>query len=185
MTEKNIKPKIILLSDLWGKEESRWITYYTTILEKHFDVKYYDSCNLGNIDKRDYIEEKLHNQFVAGGITNAVENMLQKEKEIISVLGFSIGGYIAWKASLAGLKIQNIFAISSTRLRYETQKPSGEIALFYGEDDTYKPDDNWFKKLEINHKFYKSEKHELYKKKEIAEDVCKLIIKQINPNSYY
>lgn len=177
---KHYKHRIILLSDLWGKEKSDWIIYYLTVLEKYFDVKYYDICTLGGIDKSDYQEKNLHDQFTSGGIERAVENILQKEKKIVNILGFSIGGLIAWKACLSGLNIQNIFAISSTRLRYETQKPSGFIELFYGENDTYKPDKNWFLNLEIKENIYKNEEHELYKKKEIAEAICKLIIKQIN-----
>ncbi len=176
------KQRIILLSDLWGKEKSGWITYYTAVLESYFDVKYYDSCDLGNIDKSDYSEEKLHHQFVSEGIERAVESILQEEQEFIHVLGFSIGGCIAWKASLSSLKTQSIFAISSTRLRYETQKPSGKIELFYGEDDAYKPDTNWFQKLGIRENLFPLEGHEMYKKKEIAEGICRLIVKQIRPN---
>ncbi len=184
MNEKNMnnKQRIIILSDLWGEEKPDWITHYSRVLENYFEVKYYNCCDLGNIDKSDYSEEKLHAQFINGGIAKAVESILQKEKEFINVLGFSIGGYIAWKASLSGLKTQSIFALSSTRLRFETQKPSGIIELFYGENDIYKPDTNWFRKLEIKENLYKHEGHELYKKKEIAEDICRLIVKQIKPN---
>lgn len=39
--------KLILLSDLWGKEKPNWILQYTIVLEKYFDVKYYDCCELG------------------------------------------------------------------------------------------------------------------------------------------
>ena len=185
MNKNNItnKQRIIILSDLWGKEKSDWITYYTNILENYFEIKFYDCCDLGHLDKSDYSEQKLHAQFVNGGIARAVESILQKEKEIINILGFSIGGHIAWKASLSGLKAQSIFALSSTRLRFETQKPSGIIELFYGENDAYKPDTNWFRKLEIKENIYNHEGHELYKKKEIAEDICRVIINQIKPNS--
>ncbi|MFA5299635.1 MAG: alpha/beta hydrolase [Lutibacter sp.] len=184
MNEKNKtnKQRIILLSDLWGKEKSEWITYYTTVLDKYFDVKYYDSCDIGSIDKSDYLEENLHNQFVNGGISRAVESILQKEKKPITVIAFSIGGLIAWKACLSGLKAQNLFAISSTRLRYEAIKPSGKIELFYGEDDAYKPDINWFHKMEISENFYKHEGHEFYKKEEIAKAICSLIMEQIKLN---
>ena len=133
MKEKNNRQRIILLSDLWGKEKSDWIAYYTAVLEKYFDVKYYDCCDLGNIDKSDYSEENLHHQFVDGGIARAVESLLQKEKEFIHVLGFSIGGYIAWKACLSGLKTQSLFAISSgsSASTYNAASPqtSGRLVL--------------------------------------------------------
>lgn len=176
------KPRIILLSDLWGKEKTGWIAYYTNILEKHFEVAFYDSCDIGNVDKSDYSKERLHEQFIAGGIQRAVEYLIQKEKGIINILAFSIGGFIAWKACLAGLKAQHLFAISSTRLRHETQKPDGAIELIYGENDTYKPDHEWFQKLEIKEFFYKNEAHEFYKKKELAEDLCRMIIEKLQEN---
>ena len=174
---KHNKQRIIILSDLWGKEKSGWITYYTSILEDYFDVKYYDSCVLGGIDKSEYSEEKLHHQFVTGGIAKAIKNILKEEKNSIIVLGFSIGGYIAWKASNSGLQMQSLVAISSTRLRYELQKPSGIIELIYGEEDADKPDNSWFEELEIRTNFYNHEGHELYKKIEIAENICEMIIK--------
>ena len=179
---KQNKQRIVLLSDLWGKEKSNWIVYYTNILEKYFDVVFYDSCDIGNVDKSDYSKEKLHEQFIAGGIQNAVEYLLEKEKGIINILAFSIGGFIAWKACHAGLKAQHLFAISATRLRHETHKPDGTIELIYGENDTYKPDQEWFQKLEIKEDFYKNEAHEFYKKQAIAQDLCRMIIEKIRPS---
>ncbi len=178
---KHDKQRIIILSDLWGEEKSEWLIYYTSILEKYFDVKYYDSCVLGGIDKSEYSVEELHHQFITGGIAKAVENILKEEKgkENILVLGFSIGGYIAWKAGNSGLKMQCLYAISSTRLRYETQKPSGTIELIYGEEDADKPDNNWFEKLGIRTNFYKHEGHELYTKKEIAGNICNRIVEHL------
>ena len=177
-----IKPKLLLISDLWGTEKSDWITYYTSILENHFDLKYYDSCDLGTVDKSDYSEENLHHQFVNGGIEKAAEQLIKKENGLVSVLGFSVGGLIAWKAGLSGLKIQNLYAISSTRLRYETEKPFAKIELFYGKNDNYKPDSNWFKKLELKEHCFENEEHELYTNKEIAESICRIIVEQSNKN---
>ena len=174
------KQRLLILSDLWGKEKSDWITYYTSILENHFELEYYDSCDLGTIDKSDYSEENLHHQYINGGIEKAVVQLVKKEKGLVSVLGFSIGGLIAWKAGLSGLKIQNLYAVSSTRLRYETEKPLGTIELFYGKNDNYKPDRTWFEKLNLKEHFIKNKEHELYKDKEIAESICKLIMEQIS-----
>ncbi len=174
----NKKQRLIILSDLWGKEKSDWIIHYTSLLKNHFDVKYYDSVVLGEIDKSEVVERKLHDQFVNGGIDKAVQNFLQEEKESTIILGFSIGGTIAWKACKSGLKSQRLIAISSTRLRYETQKPSGVIELIYGKKDTYKPDNDWFELLGIRRKFFNQEGHEFYKKEEIAQKICKMMIQQ-------
>ena len=173
------KQRFILISDLWGKEKSEWINYYTEILAQHFEVVFYDSCDLGNIDKTEYKEDNLHQQFINGGVEKAVNNLLKKENDKVSVLGFSVGGFIAWRASLGGLNTQNLFAISSTRLRYETKKPVTNIDLFYGAEDPYKPSSAWFKQLAINENLYLNKSHELYKEKHIAEAICQLIIKQV------
>lgn len=176
---ENKKSRLVLLSDLWGKEKSDWISFYTEILEEHFELHYYDCCALGNIDKFIYSEENLHQQFVNGGIEIAVEKLLQEETQIVTVLGFSIGGLIGWKAAISGLKIENLFALSSTRLRYEAQKPLGNIELFYGENDTFKPDAIWFDNFQLKQNLFPNENHEFYQKKEVATIICNQIIEQL------
>lgn len=176
---KITKPKLIILSDLWGKEKSDWLTFYTSILETQFDVSYYDCCELGGVDKTEYSAKKLHQQFIDGGIEKAVDKLLELEKGNCFVLGFSVGGTIAWKACLSGLKAQYIFAISSTGLRHETLKPTGVIELIYGEKDANNPKSAWFEKLDIKAKFYKGERHELYRKKCYADEICEMILKSL------
>lgn len=171
--------KLIILSDFWGKEKSDWVNYYSKLLEKYFEIKFYDSCGLGNIDKRDYSEKNLHHQFINGGIEKAVKTLIQNEKELTNLLGFSVGGSIAWKTALSVPNIKRLFAISSTRVRYEDKKPSGVIELYFGQNDPFNPNNEWFEKLEIKHRHYTNEEHDFYKKKEIAEDICNNIIKQI------
>ena len=170
------KQKLLLISDLWGREKSEWIIHYTSILEHHFELKFYDSCELGAVNKISYTSESLHNQFINGGIEKAVANLILKEKENVSVLGFSIGGTIAWKAGLSGLKIDNLIAVSSTRLRYETEKPLTKVKLFYGEKDSYRPDNMWVQKMNQDVKLFLNEDHECYTSKEIAERICKKIL---------
>ena len=175
----NHKPTLIVLSDLWGKENADWMSYYINGLENHYTIHFYDCCTLGNIDTSDFTELKLHNQFVNGGIDRAVKNLLQIEKQNLTVLAFSIGGTIAWKAALLGLKVQTIFAISSTRLRYETQKPNCCVQLFYGENDAFRPNKNWFPKMNLTEKFYKNELHNCYRKNDIADQLCREIVEQL------
>ena len=141
------KPDILLLSDLWGKENSDWMDLYLQPLSEYFKITYYDCSELAEVDKSIYTEEHLHKQFVKGGIENAVENLLNKENKFFTIVGFSIGGLIAWKACLSQLSTNNLYAISSTRLRYETIKPSTNIELFYGVDDQHKPSEEWFNQL--------------------------------------
>ncbi len=153
------KPKLIILSDLWGKEKSSWVNNYISLLQEKFTVTFYDSCEIAEIDTEDYSEENVHKQFVTGGIEREVENLIISEKRQVYILGFSVGGTIAWKANLMGLNTKALFAISATRLRFETEKPNANLILFYGENDTYKPDDNWFENLNINKVIFENENH--------------------------
>jgi hypothetical protein len=156
--------ELIILSDLWGKKKIDCLNYYSMILKDHFKLTFFDSRELAAIDSKDYSEEELHQQFVNGGINQAVTTLLQDVKETTHILGFSIGGYIAWKAVLEGLKASKMTLISSTRLRYENNRPSTVIDLYYGEKDIYRPTLDWFKKLGLNQNIYRGEEYNFYRK---------------------
>lgn len=172
-----MKPRLIILSDLWGKEKSDWVSAYVELLKNKFEIQYYDCGKLGEIDKTNYTEESLHSQFVNGGIEKAVANLLKAEKNQIDILAFSIGGTIAWKSALRGLNVGKLFAVSSTRLRYEDKIPKGTIKLYYGENDSNKPANNWFEKHSIDFEIIKNKEHDFYTKKEFATSICKEILK--------
>jgi dienelactone hydrolase len=172
-----MKPRLIILSDLWGKEKSDWVVGYVELLKDKFDIQYYDSCDLGEIDKINYNEESIHSQFVNGGIEKAVECLLKREKNGIDILAFSIGGTIAWKAALKGLNVRNLFAVSSTRLRYENEIPNGKIKLYYGENDSNIPSDNWLKKHSIDFEIIKNKEHDFYTEKEFPTSIFEEILK--------
>lgn len=170
-----MKPRLIILSDLWGIQKSNWIKAYTKRLNKKFYIRYYDCCEIGKIDISVYNQEVLHNQFINGGIEVATKRLLELEKGKISILAFSIGGVIAWKAGLNGLKIENLYAISSTRLRNETKKPNGNLNIYFGSKDKYKPKNDWHKNLIISNRTIKNKNHEMYKENEFAGEICKEI----------
>jgi len=173
-----MRPKLIILSDLWGIKKSNWVNIYTKRLNEKFDVKYYDCCELGEIDTSIYNQDILHNQFINGGIEIAASRLLELEKGKINILAFSIGGTIAWKAGVKGLKINNLYAISSTRLRYESKKPNCKINLIFGEKDNFKPNADWFKKTKVKFEIIKNEGHEIYQNPNNVLRVCEEIKKQ-------
>jgi hypothetical protein len=172
-----MKPRLIILSDLWGKEKSDWVSNYVSLLKGKFEIQYYDCCEFGAIDKTNYTEENLHKQFINGGIEKVVENLLKAEKNQIDVLAFSIGGTIAWKATLKGLNVRQLFAVSSTRLRYENEIPNGIIKLYYGENDSNKPSADWFGKYSIDFEIVKNKEHDFYTEKECITSICMEILK--------
>ncbi len=167
-----MKSRLILLSDLWGKTKADWIQYYHELLDPVFDLQYYDCCELGGIDITNLKEETIHSRFVEDGITMAVERLLELEKGKVNILAFSIGGTIAWKAGLEGLKIEHLQAISSTRLRYETSKPNCSIKLRYGSKDPFIPGQEWFEKMELAYEIIQDGDHLIYTGREFARKVC-------------
>lgn len=171
---------MIILSDLWGKEKSSpWIDGYFNRLAHTFDVRYYDCCELGEVNKTTYTEESLHQQFVTTGIETAVRNLVMIESGKVNILGFSIGGTIGWKYALQNRNAESLTVISSTRLRYETQKPDVMLTLYYGENDMYKPNALWFNTLNIAAGMEHNAGHELYKQPDFIEKVCDALQRSI------
>ena len=168
-------PKLLILSDLFGGQHPEWINYYTNTLESKFEIQYYDVLELANIDAFNLTETDIHKQFLNGGIDKAVETLLKLETDKVTVLGFSIGGTIAWKASLQGLKTTHLFTVSSTRLRYETEAPNCEIKLYFGENDPNNPIDKWFTDLKTSNTILQGQSHDFYKKEENASLISKEI----------
>lgn len=169
------KEKLLILSDLNGLKNAYWISYYTSFLKEKFEIEILDSCVLAEIDSN-VSKEKIHKQMISFGIEKAVLNLLKREEKPKHILGFSIGGTIGWKANSSGLNLKSLFAVSATRIRFETQKPKGILKTFFGEKDAFKPDLNWFKKMKIDHFEIPEETHEFYKKKEFATQICTLIL---------
>lgn len=172
-----VKPRLLILSDLFGGNNPEWVKIYMNLLQSKFEIQYYDVLELANIDSDNFIESEIHNQFLNGGIDKAVQNLLQLETGKVIVLGFSIGGTIAWKASLKGLNTSHLFAVSSTRLRYETEVPNGIVRLYFGEKDPNKPNSQWFLDLNIENEILKGNNHQLYLTENNAALVCNDILK--------
>lgn len=164
-----MKERLIIISDLWGKQNSQWLAHYTNILETRFDVVFYDSCTLGNVlfDHND--QEQLHQQFIHGGIDYAVQSLIEKEKNPIHMLAFSVGGVIAWQYGYRTENIQSLFCISSTRLRKEVKRPSGNIKLYFGATDEYRPNQKWIADMAIEVKILPNKGHQVYRESIFAE----------------
>lgn len=175
-----MKPRLIILSDLWGELKSNWIINYRMKLESNFEIKFYDCCKLGKVDISNYSEEALHTQFVNSGIETAVKELCKLEKGKIHILAFSIGGVIGWKFALANTNIESLVAVSSTRLRYETSKPNSKIELYFGEQDKYHPTEAWFTGMNLEMNLQPNSGHEVYKNELFVNQVCSTIKKSGN-----
>ncbi len=166
-----MKPRLIILSDIGGFTNCDWIEEYVQHFTKSFEVQLYDCCELSGIDIIGQTVEIIHHQFISTGIEKAVNRLLELEKGFIHVLAFSIGGTIAWKANLLGLKVNMLIAISSTRLRFENEKPASDIQLIYGDNDLNKPSNDWFEKLNINAEIVENASHDFYKESKLIPSI--------------
>jgi len=143
-------------------------------LRNYYDIQFYDSRKLAEISTSGKAKSVIHNQFKEEGITNAVKNLLLMSiHSPVTVLAFSIGGTIAWKASLAGFPIKKLVAVSVTRLRLEKARPACELVLFYGNKDQFLPSQEWFLKhgLESAKNIMEGE-HEMYRLSSSAKVIC-------------
>ena len=170
-----MKPKLLILSDIFGFENCPWIKIYEELLESDFQLVLYDTCKLAGIDSAGFTENELHIQFINSGINNAVNELLKLENNEVNILAFSIGGTIAWKATLEGLKIKYLYAVSSTRLRYETKRPDCNINLIFGEKDRFKPESVWFKNFNLESEIIMNGLHEIYKDENVISYLCERI----------
>ena len=157
------KPILLIILDLFSTEEESWIDLYFEELEAFYDIYIYTPRFLEGIANDKQNKEQIHNEFVNGAIEKAVDKLIEMFQDNINVLGFSIGGTIAWKANLKGLKVDRLICVSATRLRNETEKPLSKIDLYYGKDDNYQPDSTWFKTLSIKAHIIENQGHEIYK----------------------
>ncbi len=166
------RKKLIILSDLWGSKNIDWVYNYVLELRNKFEIIFYDVRELANIDSSIEEEELIHNEFVNGGIDRAVEKLkLEEISENSILLGFSVGGTIGWKYAVETNLVSNLICISSTRLRYEKEKPDCKIDLYFGNNDTYAPENSWFEELGLN-KITLEGGHSIYKKESFSKFIC-------------
>ncbi|MFK7808963.1 MAG: alpha/beta hydrolase [Saprospiraceae bacterium] len=174
MSKLVTKQRLLMISDLWGWSASKWVDSYLTILSRNFKIVFYDSQTLGEIAISEPSEKVLHEAFVNGGIDRAAVALFEKERseEPAIILAFSVGATIAWRAMSSGLVVKNLVGVSGTRLRYETTQPPGDIKLYFGEEDNYAPDENWYNIIQLSKNFIPKQGHELYKEKEFCNFIA-------------
>lgn len=171
--------RLVVVSDMWGTKKGLWITSYLGYLQQYYDIVFYDSQQLANIDLQVNTDENVHEAFVNGGINTAVANLLRRESKPSHYLAFSTGGTIAWKAALLGLPMKSLYTISSTRLRYETDMPRAKINLTYGEKDPFRPSIEWVRKMECKTEIIENFGHTLYSDEKVIKKVCKELLMSV------
>ena len=159
--------------------KSDWWQLYTDLLSPYYKVRWYDSCSLAQVKLTPFTQEHLHQQFINGGIDLAVATLLEnglQQSGPPTILAFSIGGTIAWKAVQAGLAAEQFYAVSATRLRYERESLPIEGCLWYGGEDAYRPNTEWLSQQRLSSDILVGGEHECYRDVEVAQHVSELII---------
>lgn len=172
------KPSLVILSDIFGASSDTWMDEYRNLLSPYLEIIEYDSRILAEISDDNL--EKVHAEFIHGGIERAVQNLLRLESRSSMILGFSIGGTIAWKFALENKHVESIHCVSATRLRKEENKPASEINLYFGEFETNGPSEIWFNKLAIVPAIFDNETHECYKSIKPTREVCSKMLLESN-----
>ena len=164
--------RLVVISDMWGSKKGLWITSYLGYLQQYFDIVFYDSRELADIDKNTACNYEFYTAFVERGMDTAVSNLLAEEKEKSHYLTFCAGGTIAWDAGQKGLPMKSLYAISPIDLDKVSQGPDCPVTLLYGELEKNRPSTEWAIKtksvMEIVPKFG----HEMYTDEKIIRKVC-------------
>ena len=106
--------------------------------------------------------EELHNHlFKGGGLERAVQSLREESPSCLGI-GFSAGGTTLWHAVKAGLNVQALICISSTRLRFEVYPLRIPTLAIWGECDPNRPDDTWNDAVPSCSQTYAAKPHDFY-----------------------
>jgi len=173
-----MKERLLLISDLWGFQNSQWLDLYLDRLAQDFEVSIFDCYLQSEIDPTLTSEAEIHHYFLKEGIAICSKKLAQISTKKTSVLAFSIGGTIAWKTALKGVEFNTFFAVSATRLRLENKRPTGNIHLFYGTGDNSRPNEAWFEQNNIPYTLFYEKKHNLYMNADSCTNICSSLINE-------
>ena len=171
--------KLVIVSDMWGAKKGLWITSYLGYLQQYFDITFYDSQQLANLDILIQTEENVHNAFIEGGTETAVSHLLKKETEPCYYLAFSTGATIVWEAAKKGLPVKSLYGVSPTRIRKKNDRPNVPFQLVYGANDEFKPSEEWANKLGVDMEVIPNYGHTLYTDEKIIQKVCLDLLQEV------
>jgi len=171
--------KLVIVSDMWGAKKGLWITSYLGYLQQYFDITFYDSQQLANLDILIQTEENVHNAFLEGGTETAASHLLKKETEPCYYLAFSTGATIVWEAAKKGLPVKLLYGVSPTRIRKKNNRPNIPYQLVYGANDEFRPSDDWADMLGVEMEVLSNYGHTLYTDDKIIQKVCMELLQEV------
>lgn len=170
-----MKPRIAIISDLWGFNNDPYVNVYIEKLYNHFDVDLIDAQILSDV-RPSYHEHEIHTQFVETGIQLAADRLAKSDIHFDLLIGFSVGGTIGWNAIKSGANIDSLLAISATRIRNEVVPLAKPTEIYFGELEEHGPSNSWFKSMNISPTIIKNKGHQIYKDEVFISEVCDHLI---------
>jgi hypothetical protein len=179
--------RLVILSDMHGSKRGLWITSYLGYLQQYFDIEFYDSTQLANIDIAVHTDENVYKAFVEGGLDTAVAHLLKIERIESHYLAFCAGGTIAWKAGMMGLPMKSLHAVSALGLENFDWKPECPVKLLYGEYGDFKrnlPGNEWAEKVSVPMEVMPKFGGDLYSDEIIIQKVCLSLLESVLRKQY-
>jgi len=179
--------RLVVISDMYGSKRGLWITSYLGYLQQYFDIVFYDSKELANIELAVNTDENVYEAFIGGGVNTAVAHLLKKEHEPSHYLTFCAGGSIAWKAGMMGLPMKSIYAISPLGLEAFEWKPDCPAHLLYGEYGDFNkalPSEEWAVKVGATVEVVPKFGYELYSDEKIIQKVSLSLLQNMLKKQY-
>jgi hypothetical protein len=171
--------RLVVLSDMWGAKKGLWITSYLGYLQQYFEIVYYDSQELADLDTFSKAPDKISEALAGGGLDRAVAQLLSKETTPSHYLTFCAGGTIAWSAALQGLPIKSLYAISPIWLHRHVQRPEVPVKLVFGEYMENRPSPAWAEDIQVPLEIIPKFGRELYSDEKIIDKVCLELLESI------
>lgn len=171
-----MKPRIAIISDLWGFNNDPYVNIYIEKLYNHFDVDLIDAQILGDI-RASQQEQEIHSQFVESGIQLATDRLAKANIHFDLLIGLSVGGTIGWKAIANGANIDSLITISATRIRKEDKPLTQPVEIYFGELEEHGPSEEWFNSMGLIPNIIQNKGHHIYKDESFISEICEHLIK--------
>ena len=177
--------RLVILSDLWGAKKGLWITSYLGYLQQYFDIVYYDTSQLADLEVSEPSAQALVSSFEKGGLERAVRNLMAKEQAPAHYLTFCAGGTVVWNAAKQGLKVLSLYAVSPMHLHRESELPACPVTLLYGEYMENRPSQHWAATVGAPMEIVPRFGQEMYSDEKIIQKVCKDLLDEALKKQYH
>lgn len=131
--------RLVLVSDVSGTREDKWITTYLGALHPHFEITYYDLQELGRTRLPSTDLCQMRQDFMESSWAVAQKSFLEAEqarsKEETVYVGFGIGSKMIWETAPSQLAAKSLWLISSPDLPAADHVGVVPAYFYYGGED--------------------------------------------------